>query len=44
MIKNINFRNKNFLSFLKEINMPFEKNNNLLSAKPWIYRKKKIFL
>ena len=23
--------------------MPFEKNNNLLSAKPWIYRKKKNF-
>lgn len=43
MIKNIDFRKKNFQSFVKEIQMPFEKNNNLLSKKPWIYRKKKNF-
>lgn len=42
MIRNINFRKKNFQSFVKKIQLPFE-NNNSLSQKPWIYKKKKNF-
>lgn len=42
MIRDINFKKKNFQFFLKKIKMPLEKNNSL-SEKPWIYRKKNFF-
>ena len=43
MIRNIDFRKKIFRSFVKKIQIPYEKKNNLLSQKQWIYRKKKNF-
>ena len=43
MIKKIKFDSYGFKTFLKKIKMPYEKDNNLISGKPWKYRKEKNF-
>lgn len=43
MIKNIKFKSKKFKNFLRYIKMPYEKNNNSLKCKPWVYKNLKNF-
>ena len=39
MIRKIDFNSEYFISFLKSIEMPYEKGNNSFFKKPWTYRK-----